>query len=187
MNPNIEHLQQNLEKWISAKENKVSSLKKEIIKTISNFRQFFSYDLIVMLRAISKKYDVCQNFEPIIIASDEKSNLNNQNYVIKISTVVDITLCPTKEHFNFVTFNCYSQRFYVQLMGYKNSFRTEILSTSSDELNLLTELLNKEKIEELIQIYDFVSKVSDLIKDPNLMDDMAIKCNKKIESLLSKF
>lgn len=187
MNSNIEQLQKNLEKWISLKENKVSSLKKEIIKTISNFRQFFSHDLIVMLRAISKKYDICQNSEPIIITSDEKNNLNNQSYVIKISTVVDISLSPTKESFNFVTFNCYSQQFYIQLMGYKGTFRTEILSISSDELNLLTELLNKEKIEVLMQIYDFVSEVSDLIKDPNLMDDMAIKCNKKIESLISKF
>lgn len=186
MNSNVEHLQQNLEKWISEKENKVSSLKKEIIKTISNFRQFFSHDLIVMLRAISKKYDICQNSEPIIIASDEKSNLNNQSYVIKISTVVDISLCPTKEDLNFVTFNCYSQRFYVQLRNYKNYSHEEILSASSDELNLLTELFNRKKLDELMQIYDFVSKVSDLIKDPNLMDDMAIKCNKKIESLLSK-
>jgi len=83
---NVEILKQNLEKWVSVKDTKYTSLKKGIIEIINSFKEFFDNELFVMLKALSNQYNISENFGPISVYYNESKLFKEKLCFIEISS-----------------------------------------------------------------------------------------------------
>lgn len=184
---NVEILKQNLEKWVGVKDTKYNSLKKEIIEIINEFKEFFDDDLFVMLRTLSKQYDISENFGPIGVYYNESESFKEKLCFIEISSTPKIQFFSKKDEFSYVEFRCVKSDFFIYLSNPETPFMHPIFKLSSKDIDKENSFLEDKTLQQLEEIYEPLFDILESIKNKNLIDDMVTKCNSAIEKLLTKY
>lgn len=186
---NVEILKQNLEKWVGVKDTKYDSLKKEIIEIINAFKEFFDNELFVMLKALSKQYNISENFGPIGVYYNESESFKEKLCFIEISSTPKIQFFSKKDEFSYIEFKCDDSEFYIYLSNTESPFMHPIFKLDSKFISLYkgNSFLEGKTLQQLEEIYEPLSDILDLIKNQKLIDDMVTKCNSEIEKLLTKY
>lgn len=184
---NVEILKQNLEKWIKVKDAKYDSLKKEIIEIINAFKDFFDNELFIMLRTLSKQYDISENFGPIGMYYNESESFKEKLCFIEISSTPKIQFFSKKVDFSYVSFKCVSSDFSIYLSNPETPYMHPIFKLSSKDIDKENSFLEGKTLQQLEEIYEQLSDILESIKNQNLIDDMVTKCNSEIEKFLTKY
>lgn len=184
---NVEILKQNLEKWVSVKDTKYTSLKKEIIEIINSFKEFFDNELFVMLKALSNQYNISENFGPISVYYNESKLFKEKLCFIEISSKPYIQFFSKKVEFSYVAFKCVSSDFSIYLSNPETPYMHPIFKLSSKDIDKENSFLEGKTLQQLEEIYEQLSDILESIKNQKLIDDMVTKCNSEIEKLLTKY
>lgn len=184
---NVEILRQNLEKWIGVKNTKYSSLKKEIIEIINSFKEFFDNELFVMLKALSKQYNISENFGPIGAYYNESVSFKEKLCFVEISSTPKIQFFSKKDEFSYIEFRCVKSDFFIYLSNPETPHMHPIFKLSSKDIDKENSFLDGKTLQQLEEIYEPLSDILESIKNQNLIDDMVTKCNSEIEKLLNKY